>query len=291
MVIGSTVVGVLVGVSLWSYILNPNWLSESHADSPWIDRILRLNPTLSREDLEKDAELGDLSFWFGRSESSYTGAPPASPPEEGEQEPSLLEQFMKQQEADNAQQNAANPLLTPPTPADNATPATTAQPDQPPPRSALDRALNGESPTAEPTTNPLQTALEQQGNATDGPGAATPANAAPTPQTSRYDNANNLGIPDNSAASSSSVPAVPPTRTRRNTPTTPTAIPALPPTGRRTVPTNPLPGNPTTATPQAPNVPSNQRRQLTPNAGAQQGFQRVGGGDINTFADPLNSTP
>jgi hypothetical protein len=67
-------------------------------------------------------------------------------------------------------------------------------------------------------------------------------------------------------------------------------MPTVPPTGRRTFPANQTPGTPTTAAPQTPTVRTNQRRQLTPNAGAQQGFQRVGGGEINTFSDPLNST-
>jgi len=287
------VVTVLLSGSLWSYSQNPNWLSESREDNPWIEHILKLNPNLSRADLERDAESGDLSFWFGRSGSDYTGSGEEPVNLNESDQPSLLDQFMESQNAEEVRQDANNPFFSPP-PADAAdatatpTPATSATPTP----SALEEALKANNP-APPPTSPLQDALNRLNSPSANPATADP-NGEMAP--SRYENPNNQGLnnsgnypgtnamgnlnPDGTVA-----PTLPPSRTSRNATSTPTVVPMPAPTGRRDTPTVPT-VQPQTQTP----VPTNQRREQSINAGNQpQTYQRVGGGEMNTFADPLGN--
>ncbi len=282
------VVTVLLSGSLWSYSQNPNWLSESREDNPWIEHILKLNPNLSRADLEQDAESGDLSFWFGRSGSDYTGSAEESVDLNESDEPSLLDQFMESQNAEAVRQDADNPFFSPPT-ADDAD-STAAPTNTTPTPSALEDALKANNPPP-PPTSPLQDALNRLNPPATGAEAADPnPNGEMAP--SRYENPNNQGLnnpgvnsmgnlnPDGTVA-----PTPPPSRTSRNATTTPNVMPMPAPTGRRDTPMLP------TTQPQAQTpVPSNQRREQPLNAANQpQSYQRVGGGEMNTFADPLGS--
>lgn len=286
------VVTVLLSGSLWSYSQNPNWLSESREDNPWIEHILKINPHLSRADLEQDAESGDLSFWFGRSGSDYTGSAEEPVNLNESDEPSLLDQFMESQNAEEVRQDANNPFFNPP-PADgaDATAAPTATPATPTP-SALEDALKANNP-APPPTSPLQDALNRL-NAPSANTATADSNGEMAP--SRYENPNNQGLnnsgnypstnamgnlnPDGTVA-----PTAPPSRTSRNATSTPTVVPMPAPTGRRDTPTAP------TVQPQAQTpVPTNQRRDQSINStNPTQTYQRVGGGEMNTFADPLGN--
>ncbi|MEA5420445.1 hypothetical protein VB712_14530 [Spirulina sp. CCNP1310] len=288
------VVTVLLSGSLWSYSQNPNWLSESREDNPWIEHILKLNPNLSRADLEQDAESGDLSFWFGRSGSDYTGSGEKPVNLNESDEPSLLDQFMESQNAEEVREDANNPFFSPPpAEADPADGTATNSPTATPTPSALETALKANNPTP-PPTSPLQDAL----NRLNPPSTSTEAAASNgNGQPSRYENPNNQGLnnpvsnpshsgtmgnlnPDGTLA-----PTPPPSRTSRNATSTPTVVPMPAPTGRRDTPTVP------TVQPQAQTpVSSNQRREQPLNAANQpQSYQRVGGGEMNTFADPLGN--
>lgn len=289
-VIIPAVVTVLLSGSLWSYSQNPNWLSESREDNPWIEHILKLNPNLSRADLEQDAESGDLSFWFGRSGSDYTGSTEESVGLNESDEPSLLDQFMESQNAEAVRQDANNPFFSPPT-ADDAD--STATPTNATP-SALEDALKANNPPS-PPTSPLQDALNRLNPPATGAEAADPnPNGEMAP--SRYENPNNQGLnnpsgnnpgvmgnlnPDGTVA-----PTPPPSRTSRNATATPTVMPMPAPTGRReTVSTFP------TTQPQGQtSVPTSQRREEPRSSvNPTQSYQRVGGGEMNTFADPLGN--
>ncbi|TVQ63077.1 MAG: hypothetical protein EA366_02295 [Spirulina sp. DLM2.Bin59] len=292
-----TVVTVLLSGSLWSYSQNPNWLSESRDDNPWIEHILKLNPNLSRADLEQDAELGDLSFWFGRSPGDYTGSVEESVDLNESDEPSLLDQFMESQNAAAVRQEENNPFFNSPgaaAPTAGSSPGSTNAESPSPTPSALEEALKANNPPPLPTS-PHQDAL----NRLNPPPTSPEATADPNPNgemaPSRYENPNNQGLtnprgsnpganplgnlnPDGTVA-----PPPPPSRTSRNATATPNGVPMPAPTGRRdTTPAFPVPQ------PGQNPVPTNQRREDALNRTQQpQNFQRMGGGEMNTFADPL----
>ncbi|MGB0564890.1 MAG: hypothetical protein ACPGVO_24305 [Spirulinaceae cyanobacterium] len=299
---GSLVVGTMFGVSLWSYLVNPAWLGESDSSNALIERILQVNPGLSRDDLEQDIQLDNLSFWFGRSDQEYTGVPGVGQPNEEGGEGSPLAQFMKGRDADE-NTTAANPEESSnaaPQDDETAALATAATPAQNG-RSALDIALHGTDASETQTLTPLERALQTSQAQENASGTATNT-ATPTQggtglnsQPSVYEN--NTGLPNGTAAGSGSGD-----RTNRNG-TGAVNVPTIEPFTPRSRRPSPLPAfdrdaynntatPPTnTANPNANFNNGNGRRQPSTNFNNGNGtYNRVGNGEIDSFANPLGSS-
>ncbi|NEO83576.1 MAG: hypothetical protein F6J87_04850 [Spirulina sp. SIO3F2] len=306
--LGSILVGTMFGVSLWSYLAHPAWLGESDGTNVLVDRILQVNPGLSRSDLEQDIQLDNLSFWFGRSDQQYAGVATASTTEAAEVgEGSLLEQFMRGQESANQSEGESEGIAA-------ATPAAavietgleTESESRRQTRSALDIALNGVDEQGSQALSPLQQALQEYQSEVNS--ATSAANAveehgqvagSPINTTAGLNNTesiyeNNTGLPTAGEPATGSSTRI----SRTADPTAVTEpIEVLPPRSRR--PSN-LPSfdpnayrntasSPTNTASQNQGIDSNQRRQFESSFTEQQGFNRVGAGQIESFANPLGT--
>ncbi|MEM9538666.1 MAG: hypothetical protein AAGA60_04045 [Cyanobacteria bacterium P01_E01_bin.42] len=113
LIFGSGVMCALLMGSFWVYIEHPEWLDGSTADDERIERILEANPELTLEDLEADAQSGDLSFWLRTDPEGLSQPKPKN--NKKNKEPDPLEVFMKnqRQEARNKEKESSsnNPLL------------------------------------------------------------------------------------------------------------------------------------------------------------------------------------
>ncbi|MDB9315163.1 hypothetical protein PN462_18760 [Spirulina sp. CS-785/01] len=219
-VIGSIVFGGLFGIALWAYSQNTQWLEDTQENAQ-IEQVLAANPELSREDLEADVQAGDLSFWL-RNDTTDNLTPLPPPNQEQDERPSLLDEYMKQQEKErqqaqknNQNQAAPDPLLNLPNPlllnnvANNEDSSTQGEKQNTRPPSALEMFLNSNaSQTANTQANPLTQALDRlsrpaeetaDGNAaaeTDNPNSQTAtgeANSSPLSENGE----NGLGLDNN----------------------------------------------------------------------------------------------
>ena len=104
----------LLMASFWVYIEHPEWLEGSNAEDERVEKILEANPELTLEDLEADAQSGDLSFWLRTNPDAVPQTSDRqSQPNNKQDDP--LEVFQKKQreEAKKKQNNSEsnNPLL------------------------------------------------------------------------------------------------------------------------------------------------------------------------------------
>ncbi|MBP0022353.1 MAG: hypothetical protein J7647_32950 [Cyanobacteria bacterium SBLK] len=113
LIFGSSIMCALLMGSFWVYIEHPEWLDGSNPDDERIEKILEANPELTLEDLEADAQSGDLSFWLRTEPTNLSQSERKNNKKKNEPDP--LETFMKKQrqEAKNKQKNSSsnNPLL------------------------------------------------------------------------------------------------------------------------------------------------------------------------------------
>lgn len=321
-VVIAAVVSTMMGVSLWSYAMNPEWLGESEESNLLVERILQLNPNLTEEDLARDIQSDNLSFWFGRSDQQYAGVATTQDKEDGDRDrPTVLEEFLKQ--GDAGKQNRADNTATATAPPTPATVTTTPTADEPatvstnPGRSALDIAINGVGANESASITPLQRAIDQATAASRAgtEQSATTPTATPTSgvglnsTTSVYEN--NTGLPANTVGTPASGivggdtsnrfpnnTVVQPSRTRRTTaPVSTEGQPAtFTPRSRResAVPNfnasayggTAAPQNVNTVAPPKTSVSNSQRRQST-NFNTGDNYRRVGNGEIESFANPL----
>ncbi|MEM8637643.1 MAG: hypothetical protein AAGG51_02320 [Cyanobacteria bacterium P01_G01_bin.54] len=296
---GSVVLSMMVGVSLWSYLANPSWLGESDGSNALIERILELNPGLSRDDLEQDIQLDNLSFWFGRSDQEYTGVPGVGQPSQEGGEGSPLEQFMKSQQSNqDGAINTEEPKALANTENDGSA---LSDANSPAPagngRSALDIALHGADATETQALTPLERALQaypSQGNASStATNTASQNGTGLNNQPSIYEN--NTGLPNAPVAGADvasgrndnalvEVPTIEPftPRSRR-----PSPLPTFDPSAYNNTASPPT----NTANPNANFNNGNGRRQPSTNLNNGNGnYNRVGNGEIESFANPLGSS-
>ncbi|NEO26816.1 MAG: hypothetical protein F6K03_07940 [Kamptonema sp. SIO4C4] len=169
--IGMMLFSGLFAIALWAYSQNTEWLEATDDTNEQVERILAANPDLSREDLEKDIQAGDLDFWL-RTDPSNTLTPLTQPNSgDSEETPSLLDQYMQNKDEQNNQtqsETTNNPLLNLPNPFllenvnqnDNASDEQQETNTRPP--SALDMFLNPNQQTqANTPANPLTQALNR----------------------------------------------------------------------------------------------------------------------------------
>lgn len=113
LIFGSGIMCALLMASFWVYIEHPEWLEGSNTEDDRVEKILEANPDLTLEDLEADAQSGDLSFWL-RTDPENLSQPNLQSGKKNK-EPDPLEVFMKKQrqEAKNKKKNSSsnNPLL------------------------------------------------------------------------------------------------------------------------------------------------------------------------------------
>lgn len=327
---GSLVVSAMVGVSLWSYIAHPAWLGESNSSNELINSILRVNPGLSRADLEQDIQTENLSFWFGRSGRGYGGVQTVSPGTAvTTAEGSLLEQFMRGQEASNqkadkgsaqgtnkASENstptASLPALAETLEAGATSPSATIRET----RSALDIAINGIDEANTDALSPLQRALQNYQATVTAETSEAKAVGGNTATEAFSDDAaaslndtdgatgagvagnglynRNTGLPPAAAADTGS-----PTRTSRTAdPTaTPDPLEVLTQRSRRRTASPDFDSNAyrNTASPTPNTANSNstvnrgQRQQFEHNFTDQGSFNRIGNGEVESFGNPLGT--
>ncbi|NJL00696.1 MAG: hypothetical protein HC838_13170 [Spirulinaceae cyanobacterium RM2_2_10] len=324
-VYATVVIALAFGGAFWVYSQNPQWLEGIVAeDAAGLGRLDDLPDGANPEDLaflrgEFEAEVtpeliapdGDGEAQPSLLEQFMQG----QEDEASESEPStpdLLEQL-----------NADNPLLNPSQP-DATTPATNplaallgvGNPNAAPLSAALNGGLSN-------TGNPLQDALNQMAvsEAAVTQAAEAEADTATTanspqvgsrlgidPYTGRPTNGQPAyGIPGqpNVPATAGGYDAFSPTQPLLPGQPAPTAIPSLPQRSQRRSLVTPLlapspspaavPGNapnPATAVPgQQFTSPIRQQQQLRQNpTGTSNGFQRIGGGQIDSFGNPLGSS-
>ncbi|WP_204102504.1 MULTISPECIES: hypothetical protein [Spirulina sp. CCY15215] len=110
---GSGIMCALLIASFWVYIEHPEWLEASNSENDQVEKILEANPDLSREDLEADAQTGDLSFWLRTDPGNSSQVNNNQAKKNKEADP--LEVFMKKQKEEDKQKQkdsaSKNPLL------------------------------------------------------------------------------------------------------------------------------------------------------------------------------------